>query len=198
MRSALRMVASRCAMTKVVRPFITSSSAFCSLASLRRVRAPRSPRRGSGSAGRFRSARAIERRWRWPPDSVTAALADLACHSPFQVEDEVIGKRILRRRLDIGLAGTRPAEADIVPRRRREDGDVLRHDGNALPDRNGDRPRARRRHRSGSCRSRDRRSAASAKRPCSCRPRRADNGHRLARHDLKIKPRTAARSGLAG
>ncbi len=77
-----------------------------------------------------------------------AALADLAVIALFELQDELVGLRILGRRLDLGIAGARPAEADIVARACREDGDILRHDGDARRARLRDRPRARRRHRS--------------------------------------------------
>ena len=70
MSSASAIVDSRCAITNVVRPDITSRSAAliaCSVeASIELVASSSTRIRGSA-----RSARAIASRWRWPPDSVS-------------------------------------------------------------------------------------------------------------------------------
>ncbi len=67
MRVALRMVESRCAITKVVRSFITSSSAACTLVSVVASSAEVASSR-IRIGGFFSSARAIDSRWRSPPD----------------------------------------------------------------------------------------------------------------------------------
>src|SRR5665647_1388902 len=68
MRVALRMVARRCAITKVVRFFITSSSAASTLDSVAVSSALVASSR-IRIGGSFSSARAFDRRWRSPPDS---------------------------------------------------------------------------------------------------------------------------------
>jgi acetyl-CoA acetyltransferase len=68
MRLALRIVASRCAITKVVRPFITSASAACTRASVSASRALVASSRIK-IGGSLSNARAIERRWRSPPEN---------------------------------------------------------------------------------------------------------------------------------
>ncbi len=70
MRSALRTVARRCAMTSVVRPRASRSSACAtwrSLSASSELVASSSSRIGRSAS----SARAIEMRWRWPPESLT-------------------------------------------------------------------------------------------------------------------------------
>ena len=66
---ALRTVDSRCAITKVVRSFITSSSAACTFISVVASSALVASSR-IRIGGFFSSARAIEMRWRSPPESV--------------------------------------------------------------------------------------------------------------------------------
>src|SRR5262249_10978659 len=67
-RLALRTVASRCAITKVVRPFMTSARAAWILVSVRASSAlVASSRMRIG--GSLSSARAIDRRWRSPPEN---------------------------------------------------------------------------------------------------------------------------------
>jgi hypothetical protein len=68
MRWAPRTVDSRWAMTMVVRPTLTRSSErwMAASVSLSTAEVASSRIRIGGS---LRTARAIERRWRWPPDS---------------------------------------------------------------------------------------------------------------------------------
>ena len=68
-------------MTNVVRPFITSSSAACTLASVAASSALVASSR-IRIGGSFSSARAIDSRWRSPPESSAPALAD-ACLEAF-------------------------------------------------------------------------------------------------------------------
>jgi hypothetical protein len=81
MRVALRTVASRCAITKVVRPFITSlSAAFTCLSVVASSALVTSSRIKIG--GFFRSARAIESRWRSPPDRARPRSPTMALSPP--------------------------------------------------------------------------------------------------------------------
>ena len=75
MRVALRMVASRCAITKVVRPFITSSSAACTLASVMASSALVASSR-IRIGGSLSSARAIEMPLALAAGQQPSALAD--------------------------------------------------------------------------------------------------------------------------
>ena len=70
MRSQDSTVASRCAMTSVVRPVISRVSAVCTSVSLSASSEEVASSSSSSGASR-RIARAIAMRWRWPPDSVT-------------------------------------------------------------------------------------------------------------------------------
>jgi hypothetical protein len=70
MTSAFSMVDSRCAITSVVRPFMTRSSAAWMWRSDSVSSADVASSRIRIGAS-FSSARAIARRWRWPPDSST-------------------------------------------------------------------------------------------------------------------------------
>jgi hypothetical protein len=70
MRSAFSTVASRCAMTIVVRPCISRSSADCTSVSLSASSAEVASSSSRIGASR-RMARAMAMRWRWPPESVT-------------------------------------------------------------------------------------------------------------------------------
>jgi len=68
MRVALRIVESRCAMTNVVRPAMAASSARFTFASVAASSAEVASSR-MRMGGALSSARAMDRRWRSPPDS---------------------------------------------------------------------------------------------------------------------------------
>ena len=70
MRSASRTVLSLCAMTSVVRPFMSRASASCTSASLSASRLLVASS-STSTRGSMRIARAIAMRWRWPPESCT-------------------------------------------------------------------------------------------------------------------------------
>ena len=77
MRVALRTVDSRWAITKVVRSFINSSSAACTFISVVASSALVASSR-IRIGGFFTNARAIERRWRSPPESIRPRSPTLA------------------------------------------------------------------------------------------------------------------------
>ena len=100
-----------------------------------------------------------------------AALADLGVVALVQPGDEFVGLGGDGRGADLFARGAGAAEGDVVVDRGGEDGDVLRHDGDALaqfvrvvPARIDAIDRRR-------CPAADRRSAAAARRRCSCRRR---------------------------
>jgi succinyl-diaminopimelate desuccinylase len=126
MRSALRMVASRCAMTSVVRParqlrqrLLDGRSVSVSSAEVAssRIRI----------GGFFRKMRAMARRCFWPPESLTP-------RSPIIVSSPAGSRRSPRRDARggqprmIGLAGAEPAIGDVLADRAGEQEDVLLHD----------------------------------------------------------------------
>src|SRR5665213_3579608 len=105
MRVASRTVASRCAMTKVVRPFITSSSASVTRASVTGSRALVASSR-IRIGGSLSKARAMASRWRSPPES--------------------------RRVAHVGVAGVRLADAQILGDRAVEQQRLLEHDADIV------------------------------------------------------------------
>ena len=70
-----------------------------------------SSRRIAGSA---RKARATERRWRWPPESLTAALAHQSRVAVGQGEDEVVGVGGAGGGFDVLLGSLRAGVADVL------------------------------------------------------------------------------------
>ena len=82
----------------------------------------------------LRSARAIERRWRSPPESVAPALADDRVVAVGQALDE--GVRVGRpgRRLDLRARGARTPVGDVLGDREREQEGLLEDDRDLLAD----------------------------------------------------------------
>ena len=112
-RSASAMVAGRWAMISVVRPRITSVSAArisCSfVGSTADVASSRISTRGSA-----RIARAMARRWRWPPESEKPCSPRMRLVPVGQRADEVVGAGEARRHarpassVDVAVAARRP------------------------------------------------------------------------------------------
>ena len=143
-------------------------------------------------------ARAIASRCRWPPDSITPALADVGVVALRQPRDELVRRRGAGRRLDLGVARLRPAEADVLARRGGEDHRLLRHQ-RELPPQVGarhlaqvdavERDPARVRVEEAHQELEDRGLA---------RARRPDQRHRLARRDPQVEAVERRRLGRAG
>ena len=169
MRSALCTVARRWAMTSVVRPRISRSSAAAPAARSRR-RARWSPRRAAAAAGRAGCARAM---------ASALALAAREPHAALAEEGvEALGQRVdeVERRSRLG-GGARPrrrspraGRSGCLPRAGREDHRLLRHERDARR-RSAGRGRGRSSRRAGCGPSPGRRSAAAAGRRWSCRRR---------------------------
>ena len=124
MRSALATVLRRWAMTMVVRPaqsvFSASWTARSDSVSSAEVA---SSSRISGAS--LRKARAMERRWRWPPESCTPCSPTGQIVTLVEGHDEIVGEGGPGRRLDLLFAGAGPAEADVVADRPPEKERVL-------------------------------------------------------------------------
>ena len=103
-RSLSSTVASRWAMTSVVRPRASRSSAPRISASLSASRAEVGSSRSRIGASR-RMARAIDRRWRSPPENWPAVGRDQRVVALRQRPDEAVGGRGLGGGLDLGAAG---------------------------------------------------------------------------------------------
>ena len=73
------------------------------------------------------SARAIAMRWRWPPDSVAAALADHGVVALRQLEDELVRAGELRGRDHALHRQRRIGERDVVADRAVEQHVLLQH-----------------------------------------------------------------------
>ena len=71
-------------------------------------------------------------RWRWPPESLTPALADGGREALRHRLDEVEAPRRRRRGDHLVLAGFGPAIADILHDGAVEQRGILRHDAHAL------------------------------------------------------------------
>ena len=134
MRSALRIVASRCAMTKVVRPFITSSSASWSLRSVAASSALVASSR-IRIGGFLRSARAIERRWRSPPESERPRSPIDGVEAVGLAGDEFERLRALERLDHLLVGGVRAADLEVLADRAREQHRLLEHDADVAPER---------------------------------------------------------------
>ena len=126
-RSACFTVASRCAMTRTVRPRMSSDSACCTRNSLSASRSEVASSR-IRIGGSFRNARAIARRWRLSAGELHAALAHRGRVALGQGGDEVVGLGQAGRVLDLGLRGAGLAVGDVVPDRVVEEKGVLGHD----------------------------------------------------------------------
>jgi len=115
-RSAWVMVLSRCAITKLVLPFIS----VCRLPwmsrsdSVSRLLVASSRMRIRGSA---RIARAMVRRWRCPPDSFTPALANQRLVSISHLADEFVSVSGLRGPGDFRLRCAASAIGDVFGNR---------------------------------------------------------------------------------
>ncbi len=168
MRSACRTVDSRCAITIVVRPAISRAVA-CST--------PRSVATSSALVGSsmirigasLSSARAIDSRWRWPPDKRDAALADDGIVLLRQLADELVGLRGAGRRLDLRARRRRPAVGDVLGDAHRQQERILRHQRDAVADAGERRLRAGPARRSARGPATDRTAAGTAPPACSCR-----------------------------
>src|ERR1051325_5992974 len=118
--SASRMVDSRWAMMKVVRPCIRSLSAFWMRASVIASRALVASSR-IRIGGFLSSARAMASRWGPPPGKRVAlaarqrraALADQRFVALGLAQDEIMGLGEPRRLLDLGLRGVGLADAQV-------------------------------------------------------------------------------------
>src|ERR1700731_1720974 len=108
MRVALRMVESRCAITNVVRPFITSSRAALSLASVTASSALVASSR-IRIGGSFNSARALESRCRSPADNRRVRLADAQIVGDRTVEQQ----RFLKHHADVPPQRRQRQAADV-------------------------------------------------------------------------------------
>ena len=113
----------------------------------------------------LRMTRAIAMRWRWPPDKLDAALADMGVVAApalpiLEIEDEVVGMRELGRAHDLFVARLRPAIADIGADRAVQQRSVLRHHRDLRAQRFLGQARKCPGRRSGSRRLRDGRTAA--------------------------------------
>ena len=147
MRSQDSTVASRCAMTSVVRSSISCASAACTSVSLSASSDEVASSSSSSGASR-RIARAMAMRWRWPPESVTPRSPICVSKPCGRRRMNSVGVRELGGALDLGVARVRPAEADVVGDRSREHHGVLRHQRDAraqiAPDRHRRAARRRR------------------------------------------------------
>ena len=134
MSSASAIVESRCAITNVVRPAITSRNAALIsrsvVASTDDVASSRISTRGSAS-----SARAIAIRWRCPPESVSPALADARVIAVRQLSDEPGRLGALRRALDLRARRIRPRVGDVARDRVREQERIVIDDRDLPPQR---------------------------------------------------------------
>ena len=179
MRSQDSTVASRCAITSVVRPCISRVSATCTSVSLSASSeevASSSSSSGASPQDRPRDGDALA----LAAGQRDAALADRRVVALRQLADEFGGRGILGRPLDLGVGGVGPAEADVVAHAHAEDRGVLRHqrDVAAKLRRIGVGQAAR--HRTSPRRTSDRRTAGSGGRSCSC-PRRRGRRSRASR-----------------
>src|SRR5882762_831432 len=113
-------VASRCAITMVVRPCINRSSAVCTRVSLSASSEDVASSSSRSGAAR-RMARALAARQR------DAALPDQCVEALWKALDELGSGRELGRAHDVGVARIRAAETDIVLDARAEYRDILRH-----------------------------------------------------------------------
>src|SRR4051794_21063055 len=157
MRVALRMVESRCAITKVVRPFITSSRAALTLASVTASSALVASSR-IRIGGALRSARAVDRGCRSPPDSLRPrppawgsdfffpppmnfsafprpALAGMGLEFLFAALDEFQRLRAAGGDAHFLVGGVRLADAQIVGERAVEQQRLLEHHADVSPQR---------------------------------------------------------------
>ena len=140
MRSHASTVASRCAITIVVRPAIKPLERL-SPRSRSRHRATRLPRRATAAVPRAGS-RAIAMRWRWPPDKrARRARRSMVSNPSRQARDELGRARRARqpRRSRRSLASGRPKRMLSVMLLR-EDRDVLRHQRRCASAARADRP----------------------------------------------------------
>ena len=130
MRSQDSTVASRCAITSVVRWRINSSSAVCTSVS-DSASSDEVASSSSNSGASRRIARAIAMRWRWPPDSVTPRSPSWRFEAAGQAADEFGGMGEIGGALDLGIGGVGPAEADVFARGGGEHHRILRHQRDA-------------------------------------------------------------------
>ena len=80
-------------------------------------------------------ARAMAMRWRWPPDSCMAVLADRGVVALAESDDEVVGIGGAGGGDDLGVGRARPAEGDVVADRAAEQMHVLAHEGDVATQR---------------------------------------------------------------
>ncbi|MGY3406340.1 hypothetical protein ACVWZV_002453 [Bradyrhizobium sp. GM5.1] len=104
---ALRMVERRWAITKVVRPFITSSRAVFTLASVTASSALVASSR-IRIGGSFSSARAIDSRWRSPPDSIRPRSPALVSKPPLRSMNSSACARSAALRISASVASGLP------------------------------------------------------------------------------------------
>ena len=130
MRSELMAVASRCAMTSVVRLRMSFSSASCTSRSLSRIERAR-------GLVQQQDGRILEDGARdgdallLPARQPRAAFAEEGVVAFRQPADELVRGRGARRGFDLGVAGAGAAVADVLARARAEDHGLLRHETDA-------------------------------------------------------------------
>ena len=133
MVSARRIVFSRCVIMITVRPFMRRSSPSMTSCS------------DSGSSeavgssmlriGALRmKARAIPRRWRWPPDKVTASFAYHCIVAGRHLDDELVGVGELRGRQDLLLGRMVAAVGDVLSHRAAKEHSLLQHEADVAAD----------------------------------------------------------------
>ena len=128
------MVESRCAITKVVRPFITSSSAALTLASVTASSALVASSR-IRIGGSFSSARAIDSRCRSPPESMRPRSPAWVSNFLLAALDEFERLRARRRDAHLLFGRVRLADAQIVGDRAVEQQRFLEHHADVPPQR---------------------------------------------------------------
>ena len=132
MRSALRIVASRWAITKVVRPFITSSRASCSFFSVAASRA-------LVASSRIENRRVLQERPRdgkplpFAARQRTPAFADDRGEAVGLAGNEFDRLRALQRFDHLGIGRFRPPDLKVLADRAREQHRLLEHDADIAP-----------------------------------------------------------------
>ncbi len=131
--SACMIVPTRWATMITVASVRCSSSAALTRASVLKSRAEKLSSKTKMLAG-LTSARAIARRWRWPPDTLRSALRDLGLQLVFHLFDEVTSLGDLERLPELLVGGRRRAVAKVAGDGPREQERLLRNDPDAAPE----------------------------------------------------------------